>query len=215
MRRLGSICMVLGLLVVMMSTATAHDQKVTDGQNDALDYSDGTSPPASTPSPLDLRSVLFSEKSRRFVITIRMWEAVTPDELCDSNCALTAFENEGIIFLDFFKGSISDPKSYYFVVIASTTDDNYAAGVYNSNGNLVSGSFTAEVLDDGLGFRIKITRGKLKGYPKGAKLKWIGSSAYVTDDTGQDCVPNDTSPFYGACWDFLPDTGVARHTLRN
>lgn len=215
MRRLVSIGMALGLFVAMVGPATAHKQTITDGQNDALDYSDGESPPASTATPVDLRSVLFSETSRKFVITIRLWQAVTPQELCDSSCSPSGgMANEGMILVDFFKGTPTDPKSYYFILIGSTTDDQYAGGVYTGSGNPVSGAFSAEVLDSGMGFRVKVARSKLKGYPKGAKLKWIGSTVYVTDENGSDCVPNETGPFYGACWDFLPDSGYAKHTLK-
>lgn len=213
MRRTTSILFVLVLFCVTATSAFAHDQKLTDGQNDAWDYSD-QEPSANTSTPLDLKSALFSETSRRFVITLRMHQAVTPDELCDGSCAMTDNQNEGVMFVDLFKGSLDDPKSYYFIVIASTADGQYAAGLYNSQGNLVEGGLIGTILDDGQGFLFKVTRGKLRGYPKGAKLKWLVSSAYASDADGSDCVPNTSSPYYGHCWDYLPNNAPATHTLR-
>ena len=214
MRRTTALLFVLALLTVTATSAVAHDQKITDGQNDAVDFSDDT-PSANTATPLDFKSVLFSETSRKFVVTIRMHSAVTPDELCDGNCALADQENEGSIVVDIFKGTTSDPKNHYFIFIGQSSGGEYAAGLYDSNGNLVANALVGQILDDGRGFLLKITRGKVRGYPKGAKLKWLATSAYAGDANSSDCVPNDTAPYFGNCWDYVPNTDVAKHTLRS
>ncbi len=206
--------LVLGLLIATMGSAAAHDQKITDGANDALDFSTGNDPAAAASTPLDFRQVLFNEKSTHLIFRLSMREAVTPDELCDGDCTLANFDNEGVIIIDIFKGSISDPKSYYFVVIAAN-GGQYAAGLYNASGNPISGGLVAQLINDGEGFLMKVVRKKVRGYPKGAKMKWIVSSAYGTDESGSSCVPNGTAPYYGLCWDFVPDNGTATHTLRN
>ena len=214
MRRTNALLFVLTLFIGSSTAALAHDQKLTDAQNDAVDYSD-QSPSANTATPLDFKSVLFSETSRKFVVTIRMHSAVTPDELCDGSCALAEQENEGSIVIDIFKGAPTDPKSHYFILIGQSSGGQYAAGLYDSQGQLVANALVGQILDDGLGFLLKVTRGKLKGYPKGAKLKWLATTAYASDAAGTDCVPNDTAPYYGNCWDYVPNGGVATHTLRS
>lgn len=214
MRRTTALLFVLALLTIAATSALAHDQKLTDAQNDAVDFSDDT-PSANTATPLDFKSVLFSETARKFVITVRMHSAVTPDELCDGSCALAEQENEGSIVVDFFKGPSDAPKNHYFILIGQSSGGQYAAGLYDSNGNLVANAFTGQILDNGSGFLLKVTRGKIKGYPKGAKLKWLATSAYASDADGTDCVPNETGPYFGNCWDFVPNTDVAKHTLRS
>ena len=221
MRRTASILFVLGLLLTSVGSALAHEQSLSDGQDDAVDFSkvdsdaDGK---GSTATPLDLKSGKFSETSQKFTFRIGMHSKVTPDELCDDGCSPGSLENEGIITVQFYKGSDADPKNLYFVAIFSDQHEEYVAGLYRftSGGEIQRvGGFEGSVLNEGGTFVLKITRSRLTGYGKGTTMKWQAITEYITSANDDKCVPNEGQPFYGACVDSAPNGTGAKHRLRS